>query len=279
MRGVTTEHVGPAGPVTAEEPGAVGVTALKLGGVARVVGDHRAATILLPPPEGGHVVVVAVQEARLAGPGLRRPVRLPGREPVRAVADPARQGRRIAVAQGSAEHVVGEPVDLEQQEAGHVAGRGDAGPSLLAADDVAQPEVAAVKGQQAAHHGGDRGEAEDDDDGGHEPPDVHPRKERVRPQQRQPVEHERPEPERGHGERERDTDQQRPQRRVDQADERSGQECRSRTPNREAPEHCAQQQQGRGVEDEQGGQAQQESIGMHPRRVAPRRVMRLPQVW
>ena len=56
---------------------AVGVAALDLDRVLRVVGDDRGVALLLPPAECGHVVVVAVQQAGLAGAGLRRPVGLP----------------------------------------------------------------------------------------------------------------------------------------------------------------------------------------------------------
>ena len=80
VRGVARHDVGAACAVVEQQAAAVRVPALQLHRVARVVGHDRRATVLLPPAERRHVVVVAVQEPRLAGPGLRRPVGLPASE-------------------------------------------------------------------------------------------------------------------------------------------------------------------------------------------------------
>ncbi len=104
VRRVAGEDVGAAGAVGVEQPAPVGVAPLELCGVARMVGDDRRAPLLLPPAEGGHVLVVAVQEARLAGAGLRGPVGLPAPQPVRAARAPSARGagrcRRAARAAG-----------------------------------------------------------------------------------------------------------------------------------------------------------------------------------
>ena len=77
--------------------------------------------VLLPPAEGRHVVVVAVQEPGLAGAGLRGPVGLPALEPVRAArAASAPMWGALPSAQRPAQDVVGEAVDLEEDDAGHV---------------------------------------------------------------------------------------------------------------------------------------------------------------
>ena len=121
VRRVAGEDVGAAGAVGVEEPAPVRVPALDLFRVARVVGDDRRPPLLLPPAEGGHVLVGAVQEPGLAGAGLRGPVGLPAPQPVRAAAHPGGQVRRAAVLQRPQQDVVGEPVDLEEEDAGDLA--------------------------------------------------------------------------------------------------------------------------------------------------------------
>ena len=77
VRRVAGEDVGAAGAVGVQQPAPVRVPPLELFRVARVVGDDRRVAVLLPPAEGGHVLVAAVQQPGLAGAGLRGPVRLP----------------------------------------------------------------------------------------------------------------------------------------------------------------------------------------------------------
>ena len=72
VRRVAGEDVGAAGAVGVQQPAPVRVPPLQLFGVARVVGDDRRAAVLLPPAEGRHVLVGAVQQAR---PGRRRSAR------------------------------------------------------------------------------------------------------------------------------------------------------------------------------------------------------------
>ena len=145
--GVARQDVRAAGAVLVQQPAPVGVATLQLLGVARVVGDDRAAAILLPPAEGRHVVVVAVQQTRLAGSGLRGPVGLPALQPVAVLAQPARHDRRVAVAQRAAQHLVGEAVDLQEDHPGDVR-RDGARPAGLAAQDVALPGLVVIDGQQ-----------------------------------------------------------------------------------------------------------------------------------
>jgi hypothetical protein len=123
------------------------VPALELLRIARVVGHDRGVAVLLPPAEGRHVVVAAVQEAGLAGAGLRRPVGLPALEPVRALAQPARHDRCVAVADRAPQDLVREAVDLQEDDPRDVADD-RARPPRLAADDVALPGVVVVDGQQ-----------------------------------------------------------------------------------------------------------------------------------
>ena len=98
VRGVAGEDVRAAGAVGVQQAAAVRVAALDLGGVLRMVGDDRPAALLLPPAERRHVLVRAVQQPRLAGAGLRGPVGLPGKQPVRSAANPAVERGQVAVA-------------------------------------------------------------------------------------------------------------------------------------------------------------------------------------
>ncbi len=89
MRGIAGEDVRAARAVLVQEPAAIGDAPLQLGGILRAVRDDRRVAVLLPPAEGRHVVVVAVQQARLAGARLRRPVGLPAPQPILARVSPS----------------------------------------------------------------------------------------------------------------------------------------------------------------------------------------------
>ena len=92
-------------------------------GVDRVARDHQVLAVALVPAEGRDAVVVAVEDARLAGRGHRRQDRLPARQLVAAVADPA--GHRVdgAGPDAAGEDRMGEAVDLDDDEAGLVGRR------------------------------------------------------------------------------------------------------------------------------------------------------------
>ena len=161
MGRVAGEDVGAAGAVGVKQAAPVGVAPLELLGVAGVIGDDRGVAVLLPPAEGGHVVVVAVQEAGLAGAGLGGPVGFPALEPVRAGPQPAAKMRGAAVGDRPAKDVVGEAVDLEEDDPGHLGvDRGARPAPHLAADDVPVPGVVLVDRQQPVE---DRGQGADPD--------------------------------------------------------------------------------------------------------------------
>ena len=85
--------------------------------VDRVARGHQVLAVALVPAEGRDAVVVAVEDAGLAARRHRRQDRLPARQLVAAVADPA--GHRVdrAGAHPAGEDRVGEPVDLDDHEA------------------------------------------------------------------------------------------------------------------------------------------------------------------
>ena len=123
------------------------------------------AAVLLPPAERRHVVVVAVQQPGLAGAGLRGPVGLPALQPVAVVVHPARERRRVAVAQRAPQHVVGEAVDLQEQHAGHVASAPPACVRLSwRRDDVAVHRSPRSSASTAADERRQRGQRERDDE-------------------------------------------------------------------------------------------------------------------
>ncbi|MFM9124945.1 MAG: AMP-binding enzyme, partial [Actinomycetota bacterium] len=78
--GVARDEVAAARAAAGEEAAPVGVAALDLRGARGVVRDDELAALLLVPAERGDVLVRAVQDAGLAGAGLRRPVALPALE-------------------------------------------------------------------------------------------------------------------------------------------------------------------------------------------------------
>ena len=189
VRRVTAEDVRAAGAVAEQQPAAVGDAALQLGGVARVVGDDRRAALLLPPPERGHVLVVAVQDPGLAGAGLRGPVGLPAHEVVAAVGDPALQRRRVAVAQRALQDVVGEAVDLQQQQARDLGAL--ALPARAAARGARRSARRRRSTGRVASDRRDQRRADRHDDPGPDVVDVHAGRDRRGQQQHARVEDER----------------------------------------------------------------------------------------
>ncbi len=164
MDRVAGEDVGAAGSVGVQQAAAVRVAALELLRVTRMIGDDRGAAVLLPPAEGGHVVIVSVQKAGLAGAGLRGPVGLPALQAVFAGAHPAGEVRGVAVPERAVQHVMRQPVDLEEDDPRHVRLDAVAAPPRLPGDDVAVPGVVLVDRQQRVEESGEGGEAEGDHD-------------------------------------------------------------------------------------------------------------------
>ena len=118
--GLAGEQVAAARAAVDEQADAGGVAALDLRAVGRRRAGHQRAGLLLDPAERGDVVVRAEQDPGLAGAGLRREVGLPLGQAVRAVREPARHLRRVAVAHRAPQHRQREPVDLEEDDPGNV---------------------------------------------------------------------------------------------------------------------------------------------------------------
>ena len=250
MRRVAGEDVGAAGAVGVQQAAPVGVPPLQLFGVARVVGDDRRAAVLLPPAEGRHVVVGAVQQARLAGAGLRGPVGLPAAQPVGAAAQPGGEVRRVAGGQRPVQDVVGEPVDLQEEHARHVALHTLPPPPRLPADDVAVPGVVFVDREQRVEARGERRHRDRDDDPLEHPVEVGAGQEVDREGDEHAVEEQRRAAEGEDRQRQRDPRQDRPDQRVEEADHRRRAKRGDGAVEDEAGEERGEQQQGEGVEQQ-----------------------------
>ena len=110
--GLAREQVAAARAAVAQQP-VTRVAALDLGAVGRRRAGHRRRGLLLDPAEGGDVLVRAEQDACLRRAGLRREIRLPLRQRVAALDEPARHVGRVAVAHRPLQHGQREAVDLE----------------------------------------------------------------------------------------------------------------------------------------------------------------------
>ena len=145
---------------------------------------------------------------------------------MRSVVDPAGERGKVAVAQRAADHVVGEPVDLEEVDAGNVevhAVRLAPGRSL---QHVAVVEVVVVDCQE---RGGERvhdGDADRDRDPGGQVANVHRGLELRDQEDHRSVQDQDAEAQGQNGERQRDADEERPDQRVDEADQRRRQDRR-----------------------------------------------------
>ncbi len=221
VRRVAGEDVGAAGAVGVEQPAPVGVAALELFGVARVVGDDRRVAVLLPPAEGGHVVVVAMEEPGLAGAGLRGPVGLPALEPVRPAPQPAAQVGGVAVGDRPAQDVVGEAVDLEEDDPRHIGV--DRGRCAGAPDGATTLRYQVSSSSIASSAVEDRGHGADPDRD-HDPledaVDLGAGDQVDREGHQEPVEQQRDAAEGEDGERQRDPGQHRPDQGIEDADRR-----------------------------------------------------------
>ena len=254
VRRVAGEDVGAAGAARVQQPAPVRVPPLQLFGVARVVGDDRRAAVLLPPAEGRHVLVGAVQQARLAGAGLRGPVGLPPAQPVGAAAQPGGEVGRVAGGQRPVQDVVGEPVDLQEEDARHLALHVLPPPPHLPADDVAVPGVVFVDRQQRVEARGERRHRHRDDDPLEHPVEVGAGQEVDGEGDENAVEEQGRAAEGEDRERQRDPRQDRPDQRVEQADRRRRAERGEGAVEDETGEELGEQQQGEGVQqqDQQG---------------------------
>src|SRR5690606_29257665 len=185
--GAASEQVAAAGAVVGEQPGVSGVgggPAFEFGGAGGAVADHHLPAFLLVPAEGGDVVIAAVQDAELGGPGLAGPVGAPRGEPVGGAgpgggtgrrcragaggpAEPAGDGGHQAPVHGVHQDVVADPVELAEDGAGGGrAGPGGAAAAVGAAVRAAAVGVALPDGEGGAGGGGDGGHHRGDHHGG-----------------------------------------------------------------------------------------------------------------
>ena len=125
--GLAREQVAAARAAVGEQALPGGVPALDLRAVRRPRAGDELRGLLLDPAEGRDVVVRAEQDPGLARAGLRGEIGLPLGEAVRALLEPARHRRRVAVAHRALQHGQREPVDLEEDDPGRVGHRALAG--------------------------------------------------------------------------------------------------------------------------------------------------------
>ena len=116
MVGLAREQVAAARAAVAEQPVTCMAT-LDLGAVGRRRAGHRRRRLLLDPAEGRDVLVRAEQDAGLRRTRLRREIRLPLRQRVAALDEPAGHVGRVAVAHRALQHGQSEAVDLEVDDA------------------------------------------------------------------------------------------------------------------------------------------------------------------
>ena len=156
--GLAREQVAAACAAVFEQPDAGRVPSLDLRAVVRRGAGDQPAGLLLHPAEGRDVRIRSEQDPGLAGTRLGGQVRLPLGEPVAALGDPSRHGRRAAVPHRAAQDGQGEPVDLEEDDPGDIRGR----PGSLVARhplDHAQGVLVVVVG--ARRHVEDQGDGGD----------------------------------------------------------------------------------------------------------------------
>ena len=110
--GLAGEQVPAARAAVAQEPVAR-VTTLDLGTVGRRRARHRRRRLLLDPAERGNVLVRAEQDAGLRRTRLRGEIRLPLRQRVAALDEPAGHVRRVPVTHRPLQDGQREAVDLE----------------------------------------------------------------------------------------------------------------------------------------------------------------------
>ena len=228
VRGIAGDDVGAAGPVGEQQSPAVGVATLELRSVTWMVGDDRLSAVLLPPAKGRHVVVVAMQQPGLARTCLGGPVRLPTREPVGAGLHPACHSRGISIADRAKQHVVGQAVDLEEQQARRF-------------QDVAIPEAVIVDRQRARDCRADDRDRHRRHDCRRQRRNLQADVHRRRQQNDRAVEDDRAQAQREDRQREREPQDQRPEQRVEHSDQRRRAQRRSEAVYFDAAQQSAEQ--------------------------------------
>ena len=118
--GIAGEEVAVARTVVGQQAVAIGVHPFDGRRPFAMVGDDDLTRRLVDPAERRHVDGRSVEDPALADAGLRRPPGLPSGQRVGAVTDPAVQVGRVAGPQGSLEHHIGEPVQLDEDHTWHV---------------------------------------------------------------------------------------------------------------------------------------------------------------
>ncbi len=119
MIGLAGEEVAAARATVAQQTVAR-VTTLDLRAIGRRRARHRRRRLLLHPAERRNVLVRAEQDPRLRGTGLRGEIRLPLRQGVPALDEPAGHVRRVPVAHRPLQDGEREAVDLEVDDARRV---------------------------------------------------------------------------------------------------------------------------------------------------------------
>ena len=155
-----------------------------------------------------------------------------------SVADPARERRQVAVAERPLDHVVGEPVDLEEVDAGHVASLDRRRPwrRACALEDVAVVEVVVVDRQQRGRERVDDRDADRDRDPGRRARERASRARSARPARTTaPFSTSTPSPRVSTVNGSATRISERPDQRVDEADQRRRQERRARPPRSRSP--------------------------------------------
>ena len=211
-----------------------------------MVRDDRLAAVLLPPAEGGHVVVVAVKQAGLAGARLRRPVGLPPASrcvPSRSQRDsvgalPSRIARwRTSWASPSISRKSTPGTSLSVRSPRRRAWRR----TTLRYQDSSS-SIASSADRSAGEHR--QAERHDDRLAPARPPSRRGSASIANGHERA-VEHERAEAEREHAQRQREAREQRPHERVQHAHQRRGGQRRSGAVQREAAQQLREQQEQR----------------------------------
>ena len=165
---VAREDVADARATGGEEAFAIRDALLDDRRILGVVGDQELTGLLLPPPEVGDAVVVAVEDARLARGSGRGQQGVPVSQSMRAITDPAGHGRHAAGPQRVADHVVGEAVELDDDDA---RGIGPDHVRVVAGEGPRERPVVGVvlvETEQEADGAGDAAEHERDDEGAHD---------------------------------------------------------------------------------------------------------------
>ena len=114
---VARQEIADGDSTVGEEAVTVGDAAHDLARIGRTVRDEEPLAVLLPPPERGDPIVVSVEDPGLARRGLRRQKRLPRIEGHRSGADPSRESRHPPGFELPHEDGMGEPIDLDEDDA------------------------------------------------------------------------------------------------------------------------------------------------------------------